>query len=196
MISIRRIKKEVKKKLSSDLKRYIHILGVLELSKKLAKKYNVPLYKMSIISLFHDYTKNESIETQCSYLPIDIVNLYKNRPSVYHAYSATIKLKKIFKINDKIIVDAINSHVLGNINMSIYAKILFISDVSEKNRKYEGPKKVRELAFINLDSALVTAFEYKIENAIKKGNIVDNNQIQALEYYKKQIQNKEKENVK
>ena len=80
--------------------------------------------------------------------------------------------KKIFKIKDKDILNAAKHHTLGKNKMNKLSKVIFVSDASSEDRNYPNAKKVRQLAFENLDNALKEAMRLKISYTISTGKWV------------------------
>lgn len=56
---------------------------------------------------------------------------------------------------DRNTVKAIQLHTLGGPGMSLDEKLLFLADGIEEGRNFPGVKKIRKLAFIDLDRALL-----------------------------------------
>ena len=93
----------------------------------------------------------------------------------------------MYNITDDDILNSILNHTIGKEAMTIYEKIIFISDYIEPNRVYESCIKVRKLAFESLDLAVYTAIDDSIKFYEKNGGQVPESAYRARKYYKKVI---------
>ncbi len=109
--------------------RYLHCLKVAEIAYQLAKSHNFhDPEKARLAGLLHDITKQKDKDFHLSILNeanIDVTNIPY---PAYHAYSGVIFLQKEFEIQDVELLRAIRSHTLGNLNMSLLDKIIYIAD--------------------------------------------------------------------
>lgn len=180
---IHSIRRQVEDKLSNDPKRLEHVLGVYETAMKLAKIYKVDEHFVGIASLYHDYTKNDLIEDQIELLTKEEIKKYKEYPVNYHALSAAKQLEIDFNIKNEEILMAIKSHVWGRAYMSIYEKIVFVSDYCEPNRVFIDTNALYELAVKDIDLAVLKSMELTL-NYLKRQNIKPSEeQIKAYTYY-------------
>lgn len=134
-------------------KRKIHIEGVKTLSVALAKKYGLNERDMENAALLHDLTKYENDRFH-----LDIFEKYDKAyindlpPFLYHGYSAGLLGKYHYQFN-KDIVNAVTHHIIGRPKMSLFEKILMLSDKIEPSRDFEGVKHLRALAHLDIDEA-------------------------------------------
>ncbi|CDI50238.1 metal dependent phosphohydrolase [Clostridium tetani 12124569] len=75
-------------------------------------------------------------------------------------------------IKDQDILNAIRYHTTGRENMTMLEKIIYLSDYIEPGRKYPGVEKVRELAFQDIDKALINSFNITIKYVIEKDQVL------------------------
>ena len=136
-----------------------HSIGVKDMAITLGKKFNLDTKKLEIAALFHDYYRYDNNEELIKLIdPIDYA-IYKDMPWGYHGLAAGNMIKK-YGIDDIEIINAIKYHTLGRKKMSIYEKIIYVSDFCEINRTHEGSKEVRELALKDFDSAFLLTLDY------------------------------------
>lgn len=145
MTEIRLIKEEVKKSLSKQ--RFIHVMGVVESCVELCYKYRVPLEPTIIAALTHDYTKeNDENWNEEKLKEIGIIDAYiLKTKNLWHAETASYKVKIDFSISDERILNAIKFHTIGNKKMDDISKVLYVSDAIEKGRNYEGVEELRNM---------------------------------------------------
>ncbi|MCD4826443.1 MAG: bis(5'-nucleosyl)-tetraphosphatase (symmetrical) YqeK [Acholeplasmataceae bacterium] len=180
---INKIKKQVENKLKHDPKRLEHVIGVYETAIKLAKIYNVDENFVAIASLYHDYTKNDPIEDQIKLLTEQEIIKYKDYPVNYHALSAAKQLEIDFNVKNEEILMAIKSHVWGRAYMSIYEKIVFVSDYCEPNRIFIDTKALYDLAAKDIDLAVLKSMELTLNYLERQDIKPSQEQLIAYAYY-------------
>jgi predicted HD superfamily hydrolase involved in NAD metabolism len=180
---IQAVRRKVETKLKKDQQRLKHVIGVYETALKLAKIYKVDENYVAIASLYHDYTKNDSIEDQIQLLSEEEIKKYIDYPVIYHALSASKQLEKDFNVKNEEILNSIKSHVWGRPYMSIYEKIVFVSDYCEPNRTFIDTASLYILAARDIDLAVLKSMELTL-NYLKRQNIKPSKeQLEAYTYY-------------
>ena len=168
-------------------KRFKHSLGVMNMAERLARKYNVDVKEAKIAGLLHDCAKNMSNQELIEYCKnngIEIDDIKMQSPGILHADVGADIAKKKFNVSDEV-KESIIYHTLANETMTDLDKIIYISDLIEEGRDLEGLDKIREMAFIDLDKALVMALEYCMENVKQVGKNIHKQSIDALNAAKK-----------
>lgn len=186
-MNIDTIKEDLSRLYEKKPHRLQHVFGVCETAKKLGKMHQVDLEKLEIAALLHDitkyYTTEENIKMIQKYYANSEEILEEFNIHILHAFSARVVAREKYHVTDSDILDAIENHTIGRANMSIYEKIIFISDYIEPNRTYESCVKTREIAFDNLDLAVYTAINDSIIFYEKNGGQVPKSAYLAREYY-------------
>lgn len=187
-LSVNEIESKVREKYANS-KRLNHILGVARLAKELAIKFGLDSEKAYIAGLLHDYYKYETIEEMLELISDkEIEEKFKGAPQIYHAYASSVAANKYFNITDNEILNAIKYHVYGRIDMTLFEKILVISDFAEDSREYASCKEVRKvLDDGNFDLAMYLCIKYTIEAVLSKGDNPLEEQYQILEQLKERI---------
>ncbi len=184
---IEAIKKDLKKTLENDQARYNHVYGVLETALKFQQKYHLDRKKVTIAALLHDITKNENkkyhVKMIKKYYDKSIIKTFSE--PLYHGYSGAAYAQEMYNIEDPDILGPIENHVVGKPAMTLYEKVLFISDYIEPNREYEACKQVREIAFESLDLAVYQAMDNSINLFESNDGFVPEISYKARAYYKK-----------
>ena len=155
-------------------KRYKHIIGVIESSKKLAERYSINKKKVFIAAALHDIAKEIHINGR------DLKKIFKNDrylikiPPVWHSFIGSLIAKERFKITDNEILDAIKYHTTGHPEMNEIAKIIFIADFIEPGRKYKECIDVRKKlkGKMELDKILLLVLEKKLIYLINNNKII------------------------
>ncbi len=157
-------------------KRRIHTAEVILCGINLAKKLNLDTKKVEIACLLHDNAKY--LESK------DYVN-YKGETqskNVVHQFLGEYIAKEKLCILDQDILQAIKYHTTGRANMSDIEKVVFLADVIEKTRDFNGVEKLRNLTEKDFD----LGFKETINDLLKslKGEIYYLTQ-QAYDFYVK-----------
>lgn len=171
-------------------KRYKHTQGVAQESLQLAKRYGADTDKAYMAGLLHDcakcFTDEEKLEL-CDRYGLILDDILKSQPDLTHSFLGAKIAKEEYGINDSEVLDAIAYHTTGRPNMSILEKIVFIADYIEPNRDYfEGLDKVRELAYKDINKAIIYSLENTINYNKNKNRIIHPLGIAALDYIKEE----------
>ncbi|EJO5346425.1 bis(5'-nucleosyl)-tetraphosphatase (symmetrical) YqeK [Clostridium botulinum] len=170
----------LKENLKED--RYRHVISVKETAVKLAEKYNVDVYKTKIAALCHDCAKNMSDNELLNIIKkhnisLDWISL-KNL-QITHGLVATIIMKEEMGIQDVDILNAVKYHTTGRNNMSMLEKVVYLADIIEPLRAFDGVERLRELAFIDIDKAMIESLNSTIEYVVSKGELLHINTVIA-----------------
>lgn len=154
MNDIEQIKNDVKEKMSEF--RFEHSMRVAEEARKLAKHYKLDEEKAYITGIVHDIAKEFSNEENEKWIekynmPKELLEPeYKN---IVHSDIGAVVAKELYGLDDEI-CNAIKYHTIGNVTMSLFDKIIFISDkIGRKNINPEI-EEMKKLAYQNIDEAL------------------------------------------
>lgn len=162
-----------------------HSLGVRDTAIKLAKIYHEDLEKARIAGLVHDcakYMKNEdmlNIAEKCGY---NINKVCLKNPSLLHGVAGSYIAKTIMGIEDEYILNAITYHTTGRRNMTLLEKIIFMADYIEPSRDFKGVEEVRNLAYKDIDKALLKSLDKTITYVINEGQLLHVDTVEARNY--------------
>jgi len=179
---------EINLYLKSNLleKRYMHTLGVADTAKKLAKLNGVSEKKAEIAGLAHDVAKNLSIDAMREIIKennVVISDVEEKNMNLWHSIVAPIEAKNKLGIDDDEILDAIRWHTTGKENMSILTKIIYIADMIEPGRNFDGVDDIRKATFEDLDKGVYFGLTSSIKILLVKNLIIDENTIKARNYF-------------
>lgn len=183
MVSLDEMYEYIKKVLTN--KRYIHTLGVISVAKKLAQINNADEKKAEIAALCHDIAKYISKEEAIKIMKENNIALTEGEqktPDLWHSILGPIIAKKELKIDDKEILDAIRYHTTGKEDMSLLEKIIYIADMIEPSRVFEGIEEIRELTMQDLDEGVILGLDFSIKFLLSKKVLIDINTIKARNY--------------
>jgi predicted HD superfamily hydrolase involved in NAD metabolism len=150
------IKRWIKGNIS--LKRYQHIRGVAETSRKLAVRYCLPADKAELAGWLHDCGKELSKNEMLDWMkksPYRLDAVEKRIPALWHPHAGAAMALKKWKIKDSQIIEAIRCHTLGSPTLSPLAQIVFVGDFIEPGRHFEGVGDARAIALKDLNQAVL-----------------------------------------
>lgn len=121
-------------------KRLVHTANVVVCALKKAKELKLDERQVYTAAILHDCAKYASPEeTEGFVLPPDVP-----RP-VVHAFLGAYIAEKFLGIKDTEVIDAIRYHTSGKAEMTLLGKLIFVADMIEEGRSYDGVDKLRVL---------------------------------------------------
>jgi predicted HD superfamily hydrolase involved in NAD metabolism len=176
-MNISRAREILKNNISNNL--FIHSIGVEEMALRLAVTYGVNGEKASLAALLHDYGKIFSNDRLYRIaLENDLVDdITLQEPALLHAPVGAWLLQWELGIDDEEILEAVKMHTTGIAGMSLLAKIIYLADYIEPGRTCPGAKEIREVAFSDLERALLGAVNLTIKYVLEREKIVHPNSI-------------------
>lgn len=169
-----------------DTKRQLHTFNVEKLAEKLAQKYDVDVKKIKLAALLHDIMKNapHDILLHRAKQSDIITKINAKALPTLHGYAAADYAKKELKIQDEEIIAALKSHTCGRSGMQDFEKVLYLADMLCEERDFKDKEKLLEYAFESLDFAMEKSLEQTISWLKQAGKILDEDSVDALEYFK------------
>lgn len=182
------IKRDLEAIYKNKQSRMKHVLGVEKMAIMLAQKHNVDVEKIRIAALLHDITKYLPVEEQIRIIKENYKNseeiLTEYNEHIYHGFSAAVVAKKKYSITDMDILNPIIHHTVGKPNMTMYEKIIFISDYTEENRVYKNCVKARKLLEVDIDLAVYHSINDSIILFESTNDKIPKTAYEARRYYK------------
>ncbi|WP_143315596.1 bis(5'-nucleosyl)-tetraphosphatase (symmetrical) YqeK [Clostridium sp. HBUAS56017] len=165
--------------------RFIHTLGVVSVSKKLAELNGVSEGKAELAALCHDIAKNLNVEEFQKLMiqnNVELTEDEKKAPELWHCIVGPIVAKNSLNIDDEEVLSAIRWHTTGKENMTSLEKIIYIADMIEPSRKFEGVENLREEAIKDLDKGVLLGLTSSMNFLLSQGKPIDLNTVKARNY--------------
>ena len=171
--------KQVKELLKPD--RWEHTVRVATMCAKNAHRAGLTEKQAITMAALHDCAKNLP--------PLSPILSGFNAPEgvpapVIHQYSGAYVAEKFFGLKDKLLLDAIACHTTGRENMTAADKLLFLCDLLEEGRDFEGVDELRAIFKEDIDKCLNEALKRQIAYLQSTGGAIDALTLKAYEYYK------------
>ena len=163
-------------------KRYKHSLNVADCAVKLSEIYGCDKEKAYIAGIAHDcakYLNKDEVKYYVDKYKIVLDEIEKDNLALSHSLIGSYIAKYEFGINDKDIINAIKYHTTGKEDMNLIEKIIYIADMIEPSRDFEGVDELRKVTLENLNKGVLMGINQTINFLIKKGNLIDLNTIKA-----------------
>lgn len=171
---------EIKKHLNPD--RLYHSLNVADEAKKLALHYGADAEKAFTAGLLHDIMKNTPNEALLKFFSengIILTNTETISPKTWHAIAGAAYCKNVLGVRDPEILSAIRWHTTARAGMALLDKVIFIADFISADRDYEGVERMREKAYISLESAMEEGLQFTLEELAHKGLAIHEDSVAA-----------------
>lgn len=184
-------KKKLKRKLSGG--RFNHTLGVVEMAERLAQKHGISLMRTRWAALLHDCAKEEGDPPRpgCNCNLFDDFGVDKMEifaPHLLHAPMGVVVAHMDYGMEDEEILLAILRHTTGAETMSDLDKLIYLADYIELGRR-DSPRlqELRELAFDNMDKAMLQALDESLTYLAESGKYIHKNTFLARDaFWRKQ----------
>ncbi|MCL2628138.1 MAG: bis(5'-nucleosyl)-tetraphosphatase (symmetrical) YqeK [Oscillospiraceae bacterium] len=133
-------------------------------------------------AILHDITKKLDFnENMCIIAEHGHVtnnyNIYEAK--LLHSVTAALLAKSVFGVSDTV-AHAIKVHTTGCANMSLLDKIIYLADYIEATRDFPTVPKLRQLAFENIDKAMIMGLEMVVGDLLSRGITPNNSTYEAL----------------
>ncbi len=175
-----------------DEKRLRHSIGTANEAVKLAHKYGADENKAYTAGLLHDVAKG-----RCKYgfgklaaeYGIEIDDVESKNIELIHGRLGAAMIEKQLGILDEEVLSAVRWHTTGRKGMSLLEKIIYLADLIEPGRNFEGINAIRQIAYRNIDDAMREALKQVMGFVQSKGFALHPNSIEAYNDYIKEEEN-------
>lgn len=162
--------------------RYRHSLGVAETAAQLAEKFGEDIERAVTAGLLHDILRDEddnAIMMICKNYGIEPDQVEKAAPNLLHGKAGAEKCREFWGVTDEVVLNAIRCHTTGRREMTVLDKILFMADMIEPGRSCPGVEYLRQLAFSDLDQAVIAGLDSTIRYVLARGLLIHPSSIEA-----------------
>ena len=165
-------------------KRVAHVMGVEEEAVKLAKFWGADPELARHAAILHDCTKYLDLDAQlklCRKYGIPLDDLERQAVKLLHAKTGACIARYVFGEPDEV-YEAILWHTTGKADMTLLDKVLYMADYIEPNRDFEGVDRLRELAYTDLDRAMLLGVDSTIREMEERGYLIHTNTLSARQW--------------
>ena len=162
-------------------KRVAHVKGVEEEAVRLAQRWGADERFARHAGILHDCTKYLELEDQlalCRRYGVELDELERQAVKLLHSKTGACIAREVFGEPEEV-YDAIFWHTTAKADMTTLEKVLYVADYMEPNRDFDGVERLRELAYRDLDRALLLGVEMTIQEMEERGVPIHTNTLQA-----------------
>ena len=152
-------------------KRFEHSLNVAQQAVHLAQKYGADEQKAYIAGILHDVCKNLPQSEQLQWMEKSAIILDNNlleQPPVWHGFAAAEYIRQVLGIEDEDIINAVRYHTVARAGMSKLEQIIYLADLTSKERDYPDAEKMREIVERSLTAGMREALIFAVSNQAAK----------------------------
>lgn len=171
---------EIKKHLQPE--RLYHSINVAEEAKKLALHYGADPEKAYTAGLLHDILKNTPDTELLNFFRENGIILTRTEQvsrKTWHAIAGEAYCRLKLSVTDSEILSAIRWHTTARAGMTLLDKVIFIADFISADRDYDGVERMREKAYISLESAMLEGLQFTLAELIENGRAVHEDSLAA-----------------
>lgn len=175
-------------------KRVPHVLGTEQEAVRLARRWGEDEGDAAEAAILHDITKKLDMNEQlqlCERYGIITDNSEKENIKLFHAKTGAALSKDLFGVPAHI-ESAIRWHTTGRVGMTRLEKIVYLADYIEPTRHgFEGLEELRELAYEDLDGAMLLGLRMSLEDLRRNGTEPQGDSVLAEAWFSQLLQTKE-----
>ena len=162
-------------------KRVKHTADVIVTAMQKAKELNLDGQKVMIAATLHDCAK------YLDYQKIKGFTLSEGVPApVVHAFLGAYIAEHVLGVTDTEIIDAIRYHTSGKADMTTLGKLIFVADMVEEGRTYDGVEHLRELyEKADFETCFIECLKEEFLHLVNKKQYIYKETINAFLYYVK-----------
>lgn len=161
-----------------------HSLGVRDAVTELAEHYGADPAPLRIAALIHDSTREMPLPLALSLakelgLPVREADL--RAPVLLHGKLAAAMAEREFGLDDPAVQSAVRFHTAGHPGMSLSDKLFFLADHIEEGRSHPHTPELRQLAFKDVDKAMIYAINHTEHYLRSIDGVIDPDTIELKE---------------
>lgn len=155
--------------------RFQHSLQVASAAAELAAHCGENTEDAYIAGLLHDFARDLSGEELLAIAGVHGLiqdPIEAQIPDLLHGPVAAWLLREQGIIRDETILSAIANHTVGDPLMGTLDKIIYVADLIEPGRDYEGVEELREWAGRSLDHTMILSIEQTARYCMQRGRLI------------------------
>lgn len=167
-------------------KRIAHVQGCEEEAVRLARHWGANEEHARRAAILHDCTKYFNLREQleiCERYGVELDDMERGAVKLLHSKTGAALAGHVFGECEEV-CQAICWHTTGKADMTLLEKILYIADYMEPTRDFDGVEKLRELAYVDLNAAVLLGTEMSVEEMTGYGNPIHPNTLAARDFLK------------
>lgn len=143
--------------------RYYHSVCVAERAAELALRFGDSAAICRVAGILHDICKETPRELQLQLLSgSDKISdkTFMSQPEIWHGYAAAEYIRRELNIKSRSILNAVRFHTTARAAMSLTEMIVYLSDLTSKDRDYPELEELRAITNESLRDGMITSLSY------------------------------------
>lgn len=168
-----KIKQWLEQNLSAES--YQHTLRTAETAVRLATAHSFNAEKAELAALVHDVAKeftDAQLRAEAKKRGLQLNKVEIEKPYLIHAKIGAEIARDLFQLEDIEIEQAVKSHTYGRRGMTGFEKLIYLADVIEPGRQFQGLDVIRQKALVNLNRAFALAYQGQLIYLISAGKLL------------------------
>ncbi|TLM80490.1 MAG: HD domain-containing protein [Actinobacteria bacterium] len=149
-----------------------HCERVAAAAASLASEYGLNPKAAELAGLLHDWHRDagdDDLLASAEELGLDVDEVERARPYLLHARTAAAEVRREFPGIGEDVVHAVEAHTLGSVGMSDLAKAVYVADMIEPARSWEGVDELRaSVGEVGLDELFFRAYQRTLCHLVAK----------------------------
>lgn len=173
-------------------KRIAHVRGAEQEAVRLAQCWGANAEHARRAAILHDCTKYLTLDEQlavCEQYRVALDDMERGAVKLLHSKTGAALARYVFGEAEEV-CQAICWHTTGKADMTLLEKILYIADYMEPTRDFDGVERLRDLAYTDLDAAVLLGTEMSVEEMSRWGSPIHPNTLAARDFLKKEKNDK------
>lgn len=168
--------------------RYDHSLRVADLARDLAQAHGLDEDRAQLAGLLHDIAKvrgREKIKDLAQAYQVPWKEEWDLMPQVAHGFIAARMAQVDLGLEDEGVLAAIAYHTTGRAGMGDLEKVIYLADYLEPARDFPGVQEARDMAYQDLDGAMVLALKQSLSYLLSQGQAIALDTVAAWNSYQR-----------
>ena len=149
--------------------RWKHVTSMTSCAIDIARSHRINEYEAFLAGMLHDCTKMWDSEYSAYWMRFCAPEKVDEAFAIHHQYTGASFVKRVLKVRNKNVIQAILHHVKGDLNKPL-AQIIYLADKLDPSRDYDSSKEI-ELAKKDLNLAVKLVKEQQEAYLRKEGVI-------------------------
>lgn len=160
-------------------KRYAHVMGVVAAAEGMARAYGVDVRRARLAALLHDWDKSykpDEIRSRARVLGVDQAvhpEMMGDMTALLHGPTAAAALAVEHPDIPPDVLTAVHRHTTGSEHMSELDMIIYVADMLEPGRDYDGLDELRaHVGKIPLEDLFLESFVHVMQMLVSRGKLL------------------------
>lgn len=153
---------------------YAHSIRVAQTAESMAAAYGLDSARARLAGLLHDWDREigpEALLATAQRSGVAVDPTERERPYLLHARTGAAAIAAEFEDLPDDVIAAVERHTLGAATMSGLDMVVFVADMIEPSRDFEGIDELRNaVGTVSLEELFARAYQRSLRHLIDTGN--------------------------